>query len=218
MTGDYVKTTGTTYLSSDQQAAIRAAVGKAESLTSGEIVPLLVAQSDDYREAAAQAAAIIASALALVLALVIHDTSVWFFLPTTFVLYFPILAAVRRMPLLKLAFTPAARVRELVRLQALRVFYENGLHRTRDENGILIFISLLEHKVWILGDRGINAVIPPERWRTLASSLSTGIRQGLLTDALIGVIAEMGEVLRQHFPSRHDDINELPDLLDEPGN
>lgn len=208
-------TTTSVHLSSDQQAAIRAAVSKAESHTSGEIVPLLVTQSDDYREAAAQASAIIAAALALTLALIIHDTSIWFFLPAAFVLYFPTLAAVRRLALLKLAFTPAERVQEIVRLRALRAFYEKGLHRTRDENGILIFISLLERKVWILGDRGINAVIPPERWISLASALSSGIRQGQLTEALIGVIAEMGDVLRQHFPSRHDDVNELPDLLGE---
>ena len=205
----------TAHLSSDQQAAIRAAVSKAESHTSGEIVPLLVSQSDDYREAAAQAAAVIASALTLALALIIHDTLVWFFLPTVFVLYFPTLAVVHRLPLLKLAFTPAARVSEVVRLQAIRVFYEKGLHRTRDENGILIFISLLERKVWILGDRGINAVIPPERWIALVSALSSGIRQGQLTEALTGVIAEMGDILRQHFPIRHDDVNELPDLLEE---
>jgi putative membrane protein len=208
-----MKTTITTNLTSDQQAAIRAAVTMAETHTSGEIVPLLVVQSDDYREAAAQAAAIIAAALSLALSLIIHDTSVWFFLPTAFVLYFPTLFAVRRMPRLKLAFTPAARVSEAVRQQAMRAFYENGLQRTRDENGILIFISLLERKVWILGDRGINAVIPPERWTALASTLTTGIRQGQLTEALVTIIAEMGDVLRQHFPSRSDDINELPDLL-----
>jgi len=208
-------TAASAYLSSDQQAAIRAAVSKAESHTSGEIVPLLAAQSDDYREAAAQAAVIIAAALALALALIIHDTSVWFFLPTAFLLYFPALAAVHRLPRLKLAFTPAARVSEVVRRQAMRVFYEKGLHRTRNANGILIFISLLERKVWILGDRGINAVIPPEHWVTLASALSSGIRQGQLTEALVGVITEVGDVLRQHFPIRPDDVNELPDLVEE---
>jgi putative membrane protein len=207
--------TTTAHFSSDQQTAIRAAVSKAEANTSGEIVPLLMAQSGDYREAAAQAAAIISAALALALAIIIHDTSVWFFLPSAFVLYFPTLAAVRRLPRLNLAFTPAARINEVVHQQAIHVFYENGLHRTRDENGILIFISLLERKVWILGDRGINAVIPPERWIALATALSSGIRQGQLTESLVAAIAEMGDVLRQHFPSRLDDVNELPDLIEE---
>lgn len=211
----HMKTAISAYLGLDQQAVIREAVAGAEARTSGEIVPMLVARSDDYREAAAQAAAIIASLLALALALAFHDTSVWFFLPAAFVLYFPTLAVVRRLPQLKLAFTPAARVREAVQLRAIRAFYEKGLHRTRDENGILIFISLLEHKVWILGDRGINAVIPPERWIDFTKTLSSGIRRGELTEALVGVIAEMGEILRQHFPLRQDDTNELPDLLGE---
>jgi putative membrane protein len=210
-----MRTDTSTHLTPDQQAAVRTAVSAAEARTSGEIVPLLITRSDDYREAGAQAAAVIAAALALGLALAIHDTSVWFFLPATLVLYFPALAVVQRLPRLKLAFTPAGRVRETVQLRAVRAFYENGLHRTREQNGILIFISLLEHKVWILGDRGINAVIPPDRWIALASTLSSGIRQDRLTETLVGVIAEMGEILGQHFPLRNDDTNELPNLLGE---
>lgn len=210
-----MKTQVSAHLSREQEAAVLDAVSRAESNTSGEIVPMLVAQSDDYREAAAQAAALIAAALALAVGLALHDSSVWHFLPTAFVLYFPTLAAVRRLPRLTLAFTPAVRVREVVRQRAIRAFHEKGLHRTRDENGILIFISLLEHKVWILGDRGINAVIPPERWIALASALSSGIRRGELAEALIGVIAEIGDILQERFPRRHDDTNELPDLLGE---
>lgn len=203
------------YLSADQQATIQAAVRKAESRTSGEIVPMLVAQSDDYREAAAQSAAILASALSLAVSLALHDTSVWSFLPTAFLLYFPLLAVVHRLPLLKLALTPGTRVSEIVRLRAIRAFYERGLHHTREENGILIFISLLERKVWILGDRGINAVIPAERWIALTSNLTTGIRDGRMAEALITTITEAGDILRKHFPCRVEDTNELPDLLGE---
>lgn len=203
------------YLSPDQQATIQAAVMKAESHTSGEIVPMLVAQSDDYREAAVQAAAIMAAALALGVSLALHDTSVWFFLPTAFILYFPLLAVVHRLPLLKLALTPLMRVSETVRLRAIRAFYERGLHHTHEENGILIFISLLERKVWILGDRGINTVIPAERWVALASGLTVGIRDGRMTEALVTTISEAGDILRQHFPHRAEDTNELPDLLGE---
>ncbi|MFH1029396.1 MAG: TPM domain-containing protein [Pseudomonadota bacterium] len=203
------------YLSTDQQATIKAAVMKAESRTSGEIVPMLVAQSDDYREAAAQTAVIMAAALALAVSLALHDTSVWCFLPTAFVLYFPLLTVVHRLPLLKLALTPARLVSEIVRLRAIRAFHERGLHRTREENGILIFISLLERKVWILGDRGINAVIPAERWIALASGLTAGIRDGRMAEALVTTITEVGDILRQHFPHRAEDTNELPDLLGE---
>lgn len=203
------------YLSPDQQATIQAAVMKAESRTSGEIVPMLVAQSDDYREAAAQAAAIMAVALSLAVSLALHDTSIWLFLPTAFLLYFPLLAVVHRLSLLKLALTPSTRVSEIVRLRAIRAFYERGLHHTREENGILIFISLLERKVWILGDRGINAVIPAERWVALASNLTAGIRDERMAEALVTTITEAGDILSQHFPRRVEDTNELPDLLGE---
>lgn len=204
-----------TYLNAEQQAIIREAVSHAEAGTSGEIVPMLVAESDDYREAAVQAAVIIAALLSLLVSLVVHDTSVWLFIPLTFTLYFPSSALVRRLPSLKLAFTPSARVREVVHKRAIRAFHEKKLHRTREENGILIFISLLERKVWILGDRGINAVIPPERWTSLASGLASGIRGGLMAETLVTTIAEVGDILTKHFPHRKDDTNELPDLLAE---
>ncbi len=204
-----------TYLNAEQQAVIREAVGRAEAGTSGEIVPMLVAESDDYREAAVQAAVVIAALLALLISLVARDTSVWLFIPLAFILYFPSAALVRRLPALKLAFTPTARVREAVHKRALRAFHEQKLHRTREENGILIFISLLERRVWILGDRGINAVIPPERWTSLASALASGIREGRLVEALAAAITEVGNILAERFPHRKDDTNELPDLLEE---
>lgn len=203
------------YLNSEQEARIREAVKRAEAGTSGEIVPLLVAESDDYREAAVQAAVVMAALLSLIAALVINDTSVWFFIPLAFILYFPLVALARRLPALKLAFTPAARVRTVVQQRAVRAFYEKGLHRTREENGIIIFISLLEHKVWILGDRGINAVIEPERWTALAFGLAAGIREGRMTETLATTIDAVGDILKTHFPYRTDDTNELPDLLED---
>lgn len=203
------------YLSAEQQAIILDAVKKAEAGTSGEIAPMLVDESDDYREAAVQAATVMAALLSLIVSLVVRDTSVWFFIPLFFVLYFPLSAVTRRLPSLKLAFTPAARVSEVVRQRAVRAFHEKGLHRTREGNGILIFISLLEHRVWILGDRGINAVIPPERWTSLASGLASGIRGGRMVETLVTTITEVGDILREHFPHRTDDTNELPDLLED---
>jgi putative membrane protein len=203
------------YLNSEQQALILEAVRQAEAGTSGEIVPMLVADSDDYREAAMRAALILAAILSLTVALAVNDTTIWLFIPLTAILYFPLQALARRLPPLKLAFTPAAHVRDAVHRRAVRAFYESGLHRTRDENGILIFISLLERKVWILGDRGINKVIPPERWTSLAAGLATGIRAGRMVETLATTISEVGGILKEHFPRREDDSNELPDLLED---
>ncbi len=215
MAGDNMTETISKYLNAEQEAIIREAVKRAEDGTSGEIVPMLVVESDDYCEAAVHAAVITAALVSLVVALVIHDTSIWLFIPLTFILYLPLLALARRLPPLKFAFTPTAHVRSVVHQRAIRAFHEKGLHRTREENGILIFISLLERKVWILGDRGIDAVIPPERWSAMASALALGIREGRMVESLVTTIAEVGDILKQHFPHRKDDANELPDLIEE---
>ncbi|MDD2272413.1 MAG: TPM domain-containing protein [Desulfuromonadaceae bacterium] len=203
------------YLSSEHQTIILEAVRQAEACTSGEIAPMLVAESDDYREAAMRAAVIMAAVLSTGVALAVNDTTIWLFIPLATILYFPLVALANRLPALKLAFTPAAYIREAVRLRAVRAFHERGLHRTREGNGILIFISLLERKVWILGDRGINTVIPPERWTSLASGLAAGIRAGRMTETLAATISEVGGILKEHFPHRGDDSNELPDLLED---
>lgn len=202
-------------ISGEHQATILAAVKKAESLTSGEIVPMVVARSDDYREGAMNAAIFMATILALAVALATGNFSVWFFLPLLFFFYFPAKALIHRLPFFKLAFTPVEQITNLVHLRAMRAFFESGLHRTRAENGILIFISMLERRVWILGDRGINAVIPPERWVSLASALAAGIREKRMEEALVITIGEIGDILRQHFPHTPDDTNELPDLIKE---
>jgi len=102
---------------------------------------------------------------------------------------------------------------EAVRERAVRAFFEKGLYKTRDETGILIFISILERKVWILGDKGINAKIAPQFWSSLADELSAGLRQNRACEALCTVIEKCGEILKEHFPKRVDDVNELEDEL-----
>ena len=78
---------------------------------------------------------------------------------------------------MKIPFLSGKRIEETVRERAVMAFYEKQLYKTRDETGILIFISLLEHRVWILGDRGINAKIAPDFWEKIASELSSGIKE-----------------------------------------
>jgi putative membrane protein len=129
----------------------------------------------------------------------------------TVLLYLPLRMLIARVPLLQRPFIAAGRLNEAVRERAVRAFHEKGLYRTRHETGILIFISLFEHKVWVLGDRGINARIPPESWLQLAHTLADGIRDGHACDALCAVIRSCGEELARHFPRVADDTNELQD-------
>jgi len=198
-----------TFFSGAELERIKQAVEEAEESTSGEIATMVVDQSDSYREAETLGAVLFASLLALVAATALHHVTIWTYIPLVFLLYFPSLLILRRFPRLKLSFAGRRRLEEAVRERAIRAFYEKGLFRTRDETGILIFISLLEHKVWILGDRGIDRKISLETWQVLARELSAGIREGHAREALLSVIDKCGKLLAEHFPKKHDDTNEL---------
>ncbi|HML78499.1 TPM domain-containing protein [Geobacter sulfurreducens] len=201
------------FFSSAEKERIRNAVAAAEAATSGEIVTMVVTDSDSYREAETLGAVLLAGLVSIAVAVVLHHVTIWTYIPLVFILFPAARAVIRRIPRLKLPFVGRARLAEAVRERAVRAFYERGLYRTRQETGVLIFISLLEHKVWILGDRGINAKIPPGFWEGLAGELARGIREGKGCDALCVAVAGCGAELARHFPRRADDTNELTDDL-----
>lgn len=201
------------FFSAAEKEAIRGAVAEAERHSSGEIATMVVWESDRYREAETLGALLLAALIALVVAVATHHVTIWSYIPLALLLFLPCLYLFRRVPRLKLPFVGPKRLLEAVGERALVAFYQQGLYRTRDETGILIFISLLEHKVWILGDRGINEKIPPGYWKSLADQVAAGIRSGHAADSLCRVVAECGTKLAQHFPRRADDSNELPDEI-----
>jgi len=223
------------FFTEEENARIRAEVEKAEANTSGEIVVMVVDRSDSYREAeilgAVLAAAFCGFLLEIALQigyllfsnsgwgsgakmdaeLVLHGVSLWTYIPLVIILFFPLRFLFRRREELKLPFVGRKRIDEAVRERAVRGFFEKQLYRTRDETGILIFLSLLEHKVWILADRGINSRLPHDQWKGLAHDLSLGMREKRACEALCSVISSCGDELARHFPRKDDDTNELPD-------
>lgn len=201
------------FFSEEEKGRIRRLVKEAELHTSGEIATMVVDQSDSYREAEILGAVLLSSLIAVIAAIAIHHVTIWSYIPLVFALYFPSFFIFRRFPRLKLSLVGRRRLEEAVRERAIRAFFEKGLYRTREETGILIFISLQEHKVWILGDRGINEKIAPESWRHLVAELAAGIREGRACEALCSVIEKCSAILVEHFPRRPDDVNELPDDL-----
>lgn len=201
------------FFNEEEKNRIRLLVREAERNTSGEIATMVVDESDSYREAEILGAMLLSSLLALVIAILIHHYTIWTYIPLVCLLYFPSFYVFRRFPSLKLALVSRGRIEEAVRENAIAAFFSKGLYRTREETGILIFISILEHKVWILGDRGINALIEPESWQTYAAELAKGIKEGRACEVLCEVIVKCGPILAENFPRRSDDTNELSDDL-----
>lgn len=199
------------FFSEPEKQQISTLVKKAERATSGEIAVMVVDGSDSYREAEILGALLLSAFIALVVAVSLHHVTIWSYIPGVVIFWFPALYLIRGFPRFKLALAGKKRLEEAVRERAVRAFFEKKLYRTREETGILIFISLLEHKVWILGDRGINERIDPQFWQAMAGELAGKIREGRAFDGLCSVIEKLGRVLEEHFPQTAGDTNELSD-------
>ena len=174
---------------------------------------MIVSRSDSYREAETLGGVLLAGLSPSMCAVVTRHVTIWTYIPLVFLLFLPCRALVRKFPALKLPFVGRRRIAEAVRERAIRAFFEKKLYKTKNETGILIFVSVLERKVWILADRGIDRKIAHQEWQELARVVSGGIRAGRPAEALCHAIARCGEILAEHFPKMPDDRNELSDDL-----
>lgn len=212
------------FFSKAEKERIKGSVKAAETRTTGEIAVMLADESDRYLEAEAAGAVAVAGFAATVVSLILdysassswnppdpHYTSIWFWIPLTAALLAPAWYLFRRHPHLKLALIGRRRIEAAVRQRSLLSFYQKGLHRTKNQTGILIFISLLERKVRIMGDRGIHAKIGQAFWNARAGELVEGIRKGKALEVLTEVIEKCGAEMTTHFPCDADNPDEVPD-------
>lgn len=209
------------FLSDDDRRRITSAVKAAEKRTSGEIVPMIASASYEYPMADVIGAAAIALPVAIVLTdrvgsgLWIGGQNMWLFMGAFSVLFVAFHFIVKRTPWLKRWFVSRREMDAEVEEAAVTRFYREGLHRTRDETGVLIFVSVFERRVWILADRGINAKVAQGHWAGPVRTIVEGIRQCRQGEAICEAVAAVGEVLAAHFPVKPDDRNELRNLIVE---
>ena len=97
--------------------------------------------------------------------------------------------------------------------RAALVFERLGMHRTAARHGVLIYVSIEDHKLAILGDRGIHERVGQAYWDGLVEAVLAHFREERFRDGLVHAVGEVGAMLRRHFPRRPDDINELPDRV-----
>lgn len=214
-----MRTLSRQFLSPAEQDRISALVRQMEQQTSGEIVPMVVSASSAYPSAVIYGAALLALPCALLLMPVLGGLlwlgshNVWVFLPLFLLFYGLFHVLIQRFAGLKRLFLSPAQIEEEVREAAITSFFTEKLYKTKEANGILIFISLLERKVWVLGDSGINARIDPRQWEAIVTLITDGIKENRQCEAICAAIAETGKILTTHFPIGEQDVNELHDLI-----
>lgn len=210
-----MKTLAQTFLTQDEQDALINCVKDVELRTSGEIVPVIASASYEYPRATHLGALVMALVVAVGGTMALAREDMWVFLALFLPLYVVFNRILAAVPTLKRPFITKAEMREEVEEAAVTAFYLNGLHRTRDLTGVIIYVSVFERSVQVLADKGINDKVDPAVWDEVVAQVTEGIRAGKPGEALCAGVTRCGELITTHFPIKHDDTDELPNLIIE---
>lgn len=220
-------------MSEADRARVGAAVTRAEQQTAGEIVTIFTARSDRYGDVALAWSVLVALVALLALALFPdfylglydHLTGAWAQdWPSGRLFGLAALVAALKFsgtwllllwPPLRLALVPAPIRHRRVHERALAAFRIGAERRTTGRTGILIYLSLAEHRAEIIADAAIAGKVDADAWAEALAAMLLEIRAGRMADGLIAAVDRVGALLALHFPRAADDRNELPDRLIE---
>ena len=221
-----------TGLSDADHKRVSEAIAAAEAGTAGEIVAITADRSDAYHDVALHyAVGILFLTLGIFAAwpqwLDFWWTTLmgWAAPPTerellTLLLglclakFLAVLFLMRWMPL-RIALTPASTKTRRVRRRAIALFKAAAERRTVGRTGVLIYLSMGEHRAEIIGDEAIVSVTTPETWGEAMAALLVEVREGRIADGMVAAVGQIGAVLSEHFPRSSTDTNEIPDKLIE---
>ena len=117
-------------------------------------------------------------------------------------------------PALGIRLLPESTIDRRVQARARLAFLDEGVFRTRDRSGMLLFVALRERRALVLADEGISACVEPAEWQAIIDRLVATIRAGKPTAGMVEAIEACGRLLeRQGPPARSDDDDELSDGL-----
>ena len=97
--------------------------------------------------------------------------------------------------------------------RAAYLFKKLGMYKTEKRNGVLIYLAVKNRRFAIIGDSGINAVVPSNFWDEIKNAMIYHFRDSMFTEGLVEAIAMTGHQLKKHFPYLKGDVNELSDEI-----
>ncbi len=221
------------YLTEAEHKLVSDAVGAAEDHTSGEIVTIVADRSDGYTDVA-----LIWSAIAAFAAVALYSTFPDFYLEkidwllglwghdwthreilgiavAIVVLKFVGVFLIQLIPAVKYFLIPGKVKTARVHARAQNLFKVGAERRTEGQTGILIYLSMREHRAEIVAEDAIASIVSAETWGEAMADMLEHIKEGRIADGMVAGVRDVGAVLAEHFPRADDDTNELPDRLIE---
>lgn len=203
-----------TFLSDNDRLQIAQAIEQVERNTRGEFVTVIAQAADDYLYIPTLWAALVA-----LLVPGIVESGAWV-LPLAYiygiqVMTFFVCALLFRWTPIKRWLIPNRIKRQRAHRLAQEQFFLQNLHDTDERTGLLLFVSITEHYVEIIADKGINDVVPEGVWDEVVADFILQVKAGEVTTGFLQAVKACGDVLAEHFPASGENRNELPDHLIE---
>lgn len=214
-------------------ALVTAAVGQAERSSDGEIVTIVADKSDSYHDVGLHYAVLGMLLVPAVLAFLPQSVIDWamalflgwnatltraalmaFLFVKLAGVFLVIRFALAYMPL-RMALTPGGTKTRRVRRRAIQLFKVGAEKRTAGRTGVLLYLSLLEHRAEIVADKAINDEVDGYVWGEAMAALVDNVKAGRPGEGMAKAVEHIGAVLAQCLPKTIDNPNELPDRLIE---
>ena len=220
-------------MSEADHASVTEAVARAERLSSGEIVTIVAPRSDAYHDVglhyAVLAMLLVPAAIAVAPqpwidrllglflgwnAVVARGAAMALLFAALALVFLVVRYALAWMPL-RMKLTPAATKSRRVRRRAIELFRAGTDRRTAGRTGVLLYLSLAEHRAEIVADEAIHSRVEPDVWGEAMAVLVEKVQAGRIGEGMAVAVEKIGAVLAAHLPPVETDRNELPDRLIE---
>jgi uncharacterized membrane protein len=97
--------------------------------------------------------------------------------------------------------------------RAVEVFEQLGMAATELRNGVLVYVALDDRQFAIIGDEGIYAKVGAHFWDREKDEMTTYFQRGDIIGGIVYFIGQIGAKLKEFFPHRPGDLNELSDEI-----
>ena len=202
------------YISKSDRELIKNLIGEAEKKTSSELVPMIIHHSDVYPAAHFRAAIIVSFLFSLglyfsPLSIINPIYFLWIQIPGLFAGYW-----LGHIPFIKRNLITESEIEHEVTQRAYQAFFHHHLHLTRDRNGVLIFVSMIEQKIKIITDIAVAKKVEQKVWDEILVQFGDKMKNKEFISGLSRAIDSVGSVLENAFPSNGEKpANELNNAL-----
>ena len=97
--------------------------------------------------------------------------------------------------------------------RAIEIFNQQKMFSTAQRNGSLIYIAIEDRKFAVIGDKGINEIVPENFWDSIRDQMILNFSKNDYANGIVEGIKVIGEKLKEHFPYQTNDKNELTDEI-----